>query len=193
MCLLVCTILAAGCADQFSLDEAELAPGCRLVKPEGWILSIHPEGGYELLRTDAGRVRKIGVHRFPRAELGAAAGTDDPSAPAFGAAVLERYRQRIRAAMAKRRGFPAPLVGYFDAYEEEQCQPLVERKRAWSVCRLHRPEAGHPAWYNLHHVEGDVVILVTAFAARDDDGGETLSTAELRALLAPLRWDDESS
>jgi hypothetical protein len=193
VCLLAVTLGTSGCADEFSLDGADLASGYRLVKPEGWILTVHPEGGYELLHTRSGRVRKIGVHTFPRAQLAAEAGTDDPAAEAFAAAVLERYRERIRAAMAKRRGFPAPLVGYFDAYGDERYAAIVERGQRWSVCHLSRPDGEHPAWYNLHLAVGDVVILVTAFVARADDGTETLSEPELRDLLAALRWEEAAS
>jgi hypothetical protein len=188
--LAVILSVVGGCADDFSLDEAELHPGLVLVKPEGWILSVHPAGGWELLSTHAARVRKIGVHVFPRARLAEAAGTDDPQSAAFAAAVVERYRGWIRDAVAERRSFTQSLVDFFDTYGELRCAELVERELTWQVCTLRRPDPGHPLWYNLYTAVGEDVVLVTAFAARDDDGREELARREQRALLAAVRRRD---
>jgi len=185
----ILVFMATGCADDFSLPDATLAPGVRVVKPEGWILSLHPEGGYELLSTRSARVRKIGLHVFPQAEIAAAAGDEDPESEAFAEAVVERYRERVRAAMKKRRGFPASLVGYFDEYDDLRCESLDDRGHPWSVCRLRRSDSGHPSWYTLFIVHAGKVILVNAFAARNADGEEELSEPELRAILAPIVWN----
>ncbi|MFO7653345.1 MAG: hypothetical protein R6X25_05915 [Candidatus Krumholzibacteriia bacterium] len=180
-------LAGAGCGEDFSLDEVPLTEGLELVRPEGWLVVLHPHAGYELVRTGPGRVRRANVLVFPRTTIAATAGTDDPAADAFAGAVEQAFRERIRAAIDRRRGLRAPLQDYFAAYAERDCRSLEDRGRTWHACMLRRTEAGHPAWYNLHTVTDSAVVLVTAFAARDDGGEAELSDAALHALLAPVR------
>jgi hypothetical protein len=183
-----CLLLAA--CERPSLKEAELSNGITVRQLNGFLLSPHPRGGFELVpEKQVDRIEKVSYTLFEKQELPLP--LDSASGTAFGDTLHRVYGRTLKRNMGAFGAMMKSYLEYFDKFETLSLSTVERGRKKWmSLLKKHVEERHY--WQSFYRVEGERVLFITLFFMLEEKESP-MPEMELSKFIDAVQFNAENS
>lgn len=187
--LLAVLVLFIAC-ERPALKEAELTSGVIIEKTEGFLLSPHPRGGYELApEIGGGKIEKASYSHFEPQELRLP--MDSVGTQAFADSLLKVYGLTLKRNMGAFGAMMKSYLEYFDKFEIVALSSVERNGKTWQLLLKKHNEENH-YWQSFYTTHKGNLIFITLFYTLEAEE-RAIPTTELFKYLDAVRFNAERS